>query len=66
MREGKYLSSHLRELIGLRMDPAQRLQICQVVMLWQAGGQVHNLMVAPLRRHDDGSNLLHLQQQMSR
>ena len=61
---GVYLSSHLGELIGLGVDPAQWLQVCQVVMLWQARRQVHNLVVAPLRRHDDCSDLLHLQQKM--
>ena len=55
-----YLSGHLWQLVGLGVQPSQGLEIVQVVVLRQAGGQVDHLVVAPLRRHHNGPNLLHL------
>ena len=43
------------------MDPAEGLHVSQVVVLRQAGGQVHDLVIAPLGGHDDCPNLLDLE-----
>ena len=50
----------LRGLVGLRVQPSERFQILQVLVLGKRGGQIHLRVVAPLRRHHHASNLLHL------
>lgn len=58
--EAANLWCHLGLLIGLGVQPAQGLQVTQVVMLRQVVGQVDHLVVAPLRRHHHTPDLLHL------
>ena len=55
-----YLGSHLGKLIGLGMDPAQWLQLSQVVMVWQLLRKMHQLVITPLRHHDRTPDLLDL------
>jgi hypothetical protein len=55
-----HLWRHLRELIGLRVQPPQRLQVLEVVVLREGVRQVHDLVVAPLGRHHDAPDLLDL------
>ncbi len=38
--DATHLRRHLRRLVGLGVQPAQRLQVSQVVVLWQRGRQV--------------------------
>ena len=57
---GDVLRRELRQLVGLRVHPAERLQILQVLVLRQLIGQVNRLVRAPLRRHHDAADLLHL------
>mmetsp|Transcript_13958 Transcript_13958/g.40458 ORF Transcript_13958/g.40458 Transcript_13958/m.40458 type:complete len:470 (-) Transcript_13958:5660-7069(-) len=54
------LRRHLRQLVWLRVQPAERLQVGQVVVLREARRQVYLLVVAPLRRHHDAADLLDL------
>ena len=54
------LRRELRGLVGLGVEPAEGLQVFQVVVLRERGGKVHLRVVAPLRRHDDAPNLLDL------
>ena len=58
--EEVHLCCHLGELVWLGVDPSKGLHVCQVVVLWQIGGQVDDLVVAPLRWHDDRPDLLDL------
>mmetsp|Transcript_4532 Transcript_4532/g.13245 ORF Transcript_4532/g.13245 Transcript_4532/m.13245 type:complete len:234 (+) Transcript_4532:143-844(+) len=50
----------LRELVGLRVHPAQGFHALEVLVLGQQGGHVHLLVRAPLRHEDDAPDLLHL------
>ena len=59
-RQKGYLWRHLGELIGLGVDPAQRFQLTQVVMIWQLLRKVHKLVIAPLWHHHGTPDLLHL------
>lgn len=54
------LRRQLRKLIRLRVEPAQRLQVVQELVLGQRCGQMYLLMRSPLRRHHYTANLLHL------
>lgn len=54
-----YLRRQLRQLIRLRVHPAQRLQVLQRGVLGQVLGQVHLLVRAPLRRHHGALHLAH-------
>lgn len=54
------LWGELRQFIWLSVYPAQRLHLLEVLVLWQLARQVHGLMGAPLRSHDDASDLLYL------
>ena len=56
-----YLRRKLRLLIGLRVDPAERLEVVEVLVLGQHRGQVHGLVGAPLRGQHDATDLLHLE-----
>jgi len=44
----------------LGMDPAERLQFCQIIVLRQRARKIDDLMVAPLWRHDNTPDLLDL------
>eukprot|EP00964_Phaeocystis_antarctica_P078146 scaffold48598_cov65-Phaeocystis_antarctica.AAC.1 len=50
----------LRQLVGLRVHPAERLHALEVLVLGQHGGRVHHLVRAPLRHHDHAAHLLDL------
>mmetsp|Transcript_31891 Transcript_31891/g.87333 ORF Transcript_31891/g.87333 Transcript_31891/m.87333 type:complete len:766 (-) Transcript_31891:1916-4213(-) len=50
----------LRQLVGLRVDPPERLHALEVLVLGQRVGQVHRLVGAPLRHHHAAAHLLHL------
>ena len=54
------LRRQLRQLVRLRVHPAERLQVFEVLVLRQLDGQVDRLVRSPLRRHHDAANLLHL------
>lgn len=54
------LRRQLRTFVWLGVNPSERLQLFQVIMLWERGRQIHLLMVTPLWHHHDASNLLHL------
>mmetsp|Transcript_62206 Transcript_62206/g.196851 ORF Transcript_62206/g.196851 Transcript_62206/m.196851 type:complete len:1067 (-) Transcript_62206:4174-7374(-) len=54
------LRRQLRHLVGLRVDPPQGLQVLQVVVLREGARQVHRRVVAPLGRHRNAPDLLHL------
>ena len=56
-----YLRRKLRLLIGLRVDPAEGLEVVEVLVLGQHRGQVHGLVGAPLRGQHDATDLLHLE-----
>eukprot|EP00958_Prasinococcus_capsulatus_P015981 scaffold1754_cov355-Prasinococcus_capsulatus_cf.AAC.3 len=47
-------------LVGLRMDPAQRLQVLEVLVLGQLLGEHNKLVRAALRRHHYAPDLLDL------
>ena len=51
----------MRLLIGLRVDPAEGLEVVEVLVLGQHRGQVHGLVGAPLRGQHDATDLLHLE-----
>lgn len=50
----------LRQLVRLRVDPAQRLHAAQVLVLWQGSGQVDCLVRAPLRHEHNAADLFDL------
>mmetsp|Transcript_67280 Transcript_67280/g.140140 ORF Transcript_67280/g.140140 Transcript_67280/m.140140 type:complete len:207 (+) Transcript_67280:487-1107(+) len=52
------LRCKLGELVGLRVHPAQRLQVLEVLVLWELVGERDALVVAKLRGHDDAADLL--------
>ncbi len=56
----QYLRRHLRQLVGLGVQPAEGLQVGQVVVLRQRRRQPHALVVPMLRRHHDRPDLLDL------
>mmetsp|Transcript_51851 Transcript_51851/g.121766 ORF Transcript_51851/g.121766 Transcript_51851/m.121766 type:complete len:1251 (+) Transcript_51851:175-3927(+) len=55
---GHVLRRELRELVGLRVHPAQRLQVLEVLVVRQLVRQRRALVVAELRGHDDAADLL--------
>ena len=57
---GDVLRRQLRQLVGLCVHPAKRLEVAQVLVLRQQVRQVHGLVRTPLRRHHDTANLLDL------
>mmetsp|Transcript_8139 Transcript_8139/g.19407 ORF Transcript_8139/g.19407 Transcript_8139/m.19407 type:complete len:378 (-) Transcript_8139:6017-7150(-) len=58
--EGHVLRTQVRLLVRLRVDPAQWLQVTQVIMVGQLLRQRHIAVRANLRHHDHAPNLLHL------
>mmetsp|Transcript_3094 Transcript_3094/g.10259 ORF Transcript_3094/g.10259 Transcript_3094/m.10259 type:complete len:235 (-) Transcript_3094:6239-6943(-) len=50
----------LRRLVRLGVQPPERLQVFEVIVLRQRLRHVHPGVVPPLRRHHDASNFLHL------
>ena len=56
-----YLRRELRLLIGLRVDPAEGLEVVEVLVLGQHRGQVNGLVGTPLRRQHDATDLLNLE-----
>mmetsp|Transcript_39072 Transcript_39072/g.85881 ORF Transcript_39072/g.85881 Transcript_39072/m.85881 type:complete len:419 (+) Transcript_39072:398-1654(+) len=50
----------LRQLVGLRVQPAERLHALEVLVVRQHARQVHRLVRAPLRDHDNAADLLDL------
>ena len=57
---GDVLRGELRQFVGLRVNPAERLHVFEVLVRGQGVGQVHGLVGAPLRRHHNATNLLDL------
>mmetsp|Transcript_63136 Transcript_63136/g.136700 ORF Transcript_63136/g.136700 Transcript_63136/m.136700 type:complete len:725 (-) Transcript_63136:4486-6660(-) len=54
------LRAEVRLLVGLRVDPAERLQVAEVVVVRQLLRQRHRVVRADLRHHDHAPDLLHL------
>mmetsp|Transcript_98960 Transcript_98960/g.262867 ORF Transcript_98960/g.262867 Transcript_98960/m.262867 type:complete len:658 (-) Transcript_98960:4864-6837(-) len=54
------LRAQVRLLVGLRVDPAQRLQVPQVIMVGQLARERHRVVRPNLRNHDHAPDLLHL------
>lgn len=54
------LWGQLGQLVRLGVDPAQGLELPQVLVLGQALGQLHPLVGAALGPHHDAADLLHL------
>mmetsp|Transcript_107680 Transcript_107680/g.314837 ORF Transcript_107680/g.314837 Transcript_107680/m.314837 type:complete len:229 (+) Transcript_107680:412-1098(+) len=58
--ERHVLRAQVRLLVGLRVDPAQGLQIPQVIVVRQLLRQRHRVMRTNLRHHDHAPDFLHL------
>ena len=56
------LGRELGQLIGLRVDPPERLHLFQVFVLRHRIGQMAGLMGTPLRDHHYVPDFFHLQQ----
>ena len=54
------LRRQLRQLIGLSVDPSERLELLQVLVVRQHRREVDSLVGTPLRRHHDATNFFHL------
>ncbi len=50
----------MRELVGLGVDPAERLEALEILVLGEEVGQVDKLVCAALRDHHNAADLLHL------
>mmetsp|Transcript_100977 Transcript_100977/g.289830 ORF Transcript_100977/g.289830 Transcript_100977/m.289830 type:complete len:466 (-) Transcript_100977:385-1782(-) len=58
--EGDVLRAQVRLLVGLSVDPAQGLQVSEVVVVRELSGQRDGVVVAHLRHHHHATDLLHL------
>ena len=54
------LRRQLRQFIGLRVDPAERLHLLEIFVLRHGVGQMDGLMRAPLRNHHDVADFFDL------
>mmetsp|Transcript_29941 Transcript_29941/g.79797 ORF Transcript_29941/g.79797 Transcript_29941/m.79797 type:complete len:445 (-) Transcript_29941:5935-7269(-) len=58
--ERNVLRTKVRLLIRLRVDPSERFQVAQVVMIWQLLGQSDHVVSTHLRHNHHAPDLLHL------